>query len=244
MELADSANLLASHFALDIMIGNRYSFLLKGGSKMSIAADLREEVRTAPIGTWFSVSDLTERYGHRSAVDVALSRAAKAGDLVRVRRGVYWKGTKTRFGVTKPDTFSIGIGVLKAAGITSGVGPTGWSASQALGLSTQIPSETHIAVPGRPPAAATGVRYYTRSSRWRADLELLEVALLEILRDFPYRVEVDWESLAECAVKLHEDGAIDLMKIAAVSEKEKHLAARGRARELATKVEQVALLNA
>ena len=210
---------------------------------MSISSELRSEVLVAPIGTWFVVKDLTRRFGERRAIDIALSRAAKSGDLVRVRRGLYWKGVKTRFGTTKPDTFAMGLGVLEAFGITSGVGPTGWSASQALGLSTQIPAETHIAVPGRPPVPVAGVKYHTRSSRSRGALAPLEVALLEVLRDFPYRIEADWEVLTERVLDLHTRGSIDLKKIATVSERETNVAARERARELATRAEKMELLS-
>lgn len=211
---------------------------------MSIASELRSEVISAPVGTWFVVKDLTKRFGERTAVDIALSRTAKSGDLVRIRRGVYWKGVKTRFGSTKPDTFTLGLGILKAIGITDGVGPTGWSASQALGLSTQIPAETHIAVPGRAPVPVPGVKYHTRSTRSRAELAPLDVALLEVLRDFPFRVEADWDALSERALELHAKGSINLKKIASVSEEEPHVAARERARELATTSEKMELLSA
>jgi len=211
---------------------------------MSIAEVVRDEVARAPIGSWFIVKDLAERLGQRRAVEIALGRVAQSGELVLVRRGLYWKGVKTRFGTTKPDTFIAGLGVLRAVGFESGVGPTGWSASHALGLSTQIPAETHIAVPGRPPAPSSGVKYHERSSRWRADLGLLEVALLEVLREFPYRIEADWEMLEERALKLHAEGKLDLTKIAAVSAKETHCAARDRAGSLARSAQQKTQLSA
>jgi len=200
---------------------------------MSIASVLRDEVTAAPIGTWFTTRELSSRLGERRAIDLALSRTAKSGDLVRVRRGIYWKGEKTRFGTTTPDTFSAGLGALRSFGITAGVGPTGWSASSAIGLSTQIPAMTHIAVPGRPPAAIRGVKYHARSSRWRSELLPLEVATLEVLRDFPFRIEAEWDDLVERLLELHEMGSIDLYKIASVAEKETHVAARERARKVA-----------
>lgn len=205
---------------------------------MSVAAVIRAEIANAPTGSWFVVQDLVERLGERRAVELALFRAARAGDLVSIRRGLYWKGVKTRFGTTKPGTFDAGLGVLRAVGFESGIGPTGWSASHALGLSTQIPAETHIAVPGRPPTPSTGVKYHERNSRWRLDLSVLEVALLEVLREFPYRVEADWETLAERAQKLHDEGQLDLIEVASVAARERHPAARARANSLAQYVQQ------
>lgn len=203
---------------------------------MSIAAVVRGEIDAAPVGTWFVVKDLASRLGERRAVEVALSRFAQAGEIVSIRRGVYWKGVKTRFGTTKPDTFAAGIGVLKAAGFKSGIGPTSWSASHALGLSTQIPTETHIAVPGRPPAPSRGVKYHERKTQWRIGMSVLDVALLEVLRGYPYRIEADWETLTERALELHKVGKVDLFKIAEVSAREAHSGARTRASILASLV--------
>lgn len=211
---------------------------------MSIASVLREEVAAAPIGTWFTTRALSERLGERRAIDLALSRTMKSGDLVRIRRGIYWKGEKTRFGTTTPDTFASAIGALRSSGITSGIGPTGWSASLALGLSTQIPALTHIAVPGRPPVAITGVKYHARSSRWRDELVSLEVATLEMLRDFPFLIEANWDTLVERLLELHREALIDLEKIASVAEKETHVAARERARELMEHLDIEQLISA
>lgn len=73
------------------------------------------------------------------------------------------------------------------------MGPAGWSAALALGLSTQVPRHETIAVPGRAPRNPDNVRFVSRAASAKRRDERLrpaEVALLEVLREWDTLVEV------------------------------------------------------
>jgi hypothetical protein len=152
--------------------------------KTSVAADVRGKVLRSRNRFW-RPEDFA---GSPEAVAKALSRLTRSGELRRVRRGLYWRGVPTRLGMAPPPAGRLVDEVVDEPG----VGPAGISAALALGLSTQVPRLETIAVPGRAPRAARGIRFVSRSaSTRRRDLRLhaSEVALLETLRD--------WEGLVE-----------------------------------------------
>ena len=75
--------------------------------------------------------------GKRAAVDQALSRLARAGKLFRICQGVYMRPIETRFGIRAPS-IERGLATLSALwGVT--IVPTGGSAANCLGLTTQNP---------------------------------------------------------------------------------------------------------
>jgi len=199
---------------------------------MSVAALVRDKIKQADTGTWIVVRDVVDQIGSRHAVELALTKAAGEGALVSVRRGLYWKGAKTRFGPTRPDALDAALAVARLHDFTSGVGPTGWSASHALGLSTQVPAETHVAIPGRVPAAPPGVRFHHRASRGRAGLGVLEVALLEVLSQFPDQVEASWEELVARVQSLIANGQIDRARVREAALKQHRIATRKSAERL------------
>lgn len=103
---------------------------------------------------------------------------AAEGELVRVRRGLYWRGKKTRFGMTHPSVLEAAVAVGGP-----GSGPSGIAAGHLLGLTTQVPSTVDVAVPGKTPEPMPGVRFRSRPySRRERRLTPVEVAVLEVLR--------------------------------------------------------------
>jgi hypothetical protein len=199
---------------------------------MSIAGLVREEIDRAETNSFIVVREVVERLGARHAVELALARAARQGHLVLLRRGLYWKGRQTRFGSTRPDALDSALAVARTAGFSSGVGPTGWSASHALGLSTQVPARTHVAVPGRAPAPPPGVEFHSRSPRGRHGLGVSDVALLEVLSQFPGQIEASWEDVVAKTRVLVADGQVDVDKVLASARRQWGLAARGAADRL------------
>lgn len=85
--------------------------------------------------------------GSRSAVDQALSRLARAGQLLRIGRGLYVRPITTRFGTRAPTPEKVVEGVAALTGET--VVPGGAAAASALGLSTQIPVRPVFLTSGR-----------------------------------------------------------------------------------------------
>ncbi len=64
----------------------------------------------------------------RAALAASLSRLVKTDELVRVRRGVYYRPKKTAFGPSLPDPESLVDAALRARGenaVASGVGAYG-----------------------------------------------------------------------------------------------------------------------
>jgi hypothetical protein len=142
-----------------------------------------------PRGSFVHVADLP---GTPAAKSSAVSRARKAGELLPIRKGLYYKGVKTRYGMTKPSSEEIAVQVLGK----TGVGPSGYAAARALGLTTQVPSHPSFAVAGPVPTSITGVRVSKRNNMSRRKLRYTEIALLELLRgDWEATVDGGWEAL-------------------------------------------------
>ena len=75
--------------------------------------------------------------GRRAAVDQALSRLARSGELMRICQGVYMRPVMTRFGVRAPRLGK----ALAALSVLWGeaIVPGGGAAANRLGLTTQNP---------------------------------------------------------------------------------------------------------
>lgn len=191
----------------------------------SVAASIRSRVMRSRPGTFFRVSEFA---GPRRAVESAFSRlAAEEESLLGVRRGLYWKGVKSRFGPGRPRVEDL---VREVAGARS-VGPAGWSASHALGLSTQVPAVPEFAVVGTRPTGIGGAKFHSRSNFARLGLGYEEIALLEVLRDWPAYVEADWSDLERTVAQLRDDGRIrpDRVRKAAIEESSPALRERAAA---------------
>ena len=135
-----------------------------------------------------------------------LARQVADGELVRVRRGLYWKGVRTPIGTTKPSPYDVGMHV---AGRGSGL--AGFAAASMLGLTTQVPSVLEIAVPrsARLPVAPPGVVFVKRDMlRYELDLNPVEVAVIEVASDWPKTAEEDWDKFEDLTKKLVVDGAL------------------------------------
>ncbi len=170
----------------------------------SAAARIRSRVLRSTDRFWHP----TDFDGPAGAVDAALSRLAREGELRRVRRGLYWRGRKTLIGMAPPAPESVARELVGPFG----VGPAGMNAASALGLSTQIPARAVIAVPTRPPTDTLAIRFVDRSGREgraRARLRPTEVALLEVLEDPIRFIELTPEEVTERMSDLIDEGELD-----------------------------------
>jgi hypothetical protein len=181
-------------------------------SGTGIAPEVRKRV-LASSGRFWRPDDFD---GSPAAVVQALSRMARAGDLRRVRRGLYWRGAPTRLGMAPPPPGRLADEVAGGPG----TGPAGRSAALALGLSTQVPRRESIAVPGRAPRNPGTIRIVSRAASIRRRDERLspaEVALLEVLRDWDALVEVPAPEAVDRIGHLVGTGAIHLDRTARAS---------------------------
>jgi len=193
---------------------------MRTASRSSVSGEARHRVEHAAHGTFFRRRDFA---GSDRAVESALSRLATSGELVRVRKGLYWRGQQTRFGMTRPSPLEIAVAVAGP-----GSGPSGVAAAHLLGLTTQVPATVEVAVPGSPPDPIPGVRFRSRPySRREHRLTSIEVAVLEVLRD-PDATEMSWPQVARRLRKLADDGTIRAEVVGAGAIEEPRVKARER----------------
>lgn len=146
-------------------------------------------IRSAPERSFVHVNRLP---GAATAARQAASRAARNGELLPVRRGLYYRGAKTRYGMTRPRVEEVAREVLGEVGS----GPAGYSAAREWGVTTQVPSSFHIATLWTTDPIA-GVTQHARRNKERAKLNAKEIALLELLRAPDVYVEAGWGTLVE-----------------------------------------------
>lgn len=174
---------------------------------MTTAGRIRHRIASAPAGSFFRPDDFV---GAAGAIETVLSRMASDGTLTRVRRGLYWKGVDSRFGPGWPAARDV---ALEVVGV-KGNGPTGWTASHVLGLTTQVPPVTDMTVVGRhAPKAPEGVRFHTRTNLDRLKLGFYEIALIEVLRDWPLTSDGDWPTLLATVKEFGDKGLINLGRV-------------------------------
>ena len=152
---------------------------------------------------FFRVGDFA---GSRSAVDRELCRLVAAGELRRIRNGLYWRGPKTMLGIAAPTREELLEELI--GGHT--YGPAGFSAANAFGLTSQVPGREQIAVTGRPPRDLPTIRFVQRTGRrgrQSARLHPTEVGFLEILNDFDEVVEEPAHALQRLK-ELVENGTV------------------------------------
>ena len=163
------------------------STMARVADSRSVAQKVRRQVTRSRDRFW-RVEDFD---GGAHAVDAALRRLATDGDLARVRRGVYWRGSRTRFGMTAASSVRA---VREILGGREAVGAAESSAANLLGLSTQVSPVPVIAVSRRAPTGLADIRLVNRASRTarrEVGLNDLEVTILEALEGWDKYVEVD-----------------------------------------------------
>lgn len=136
-----------------------------------------------------------------------LTALVRGGELRRVRRGLYWRGTKTPLGMSPPPHDAL-ISELTGG---KGVGLAGVAAANALRLSTQVPRRAQYAVPHRAPASTGAITFVSRTARTgraRSNLNPIEVAALEVLNDWDRVIEVSPDEAMDRLEGLVRDGAI------------------------------------
>lgn len=189
--------------------------------KGSIAKRVADHVAGLAERSFVEVRDVE---GPRGPIESAFSRLAAAGELYRVRKGLYWKGTPTPMGRSRPRVEEV---ALKLGG--PGAGPAGVAAAHWLGLTTQVPSTFVTAVPTRVPTPWRRIKFTQRPvGRLLRELTPSEVAVLEVLRAGPEVTETDWGRLGEIVAALADTGAVRVDVLNAEIGDEGHRAVRAR----------------
>jgi hypothetical protein len=102
----------------------------------TLAERILERAAQLPEGTPLCAKELLH-LGSRAALDQALSRLARRGQLMRAGRGVYFRPIETRFGVRAPFAEKAVEAIARLRGET--VASHGAAAANMLGLTTQVP---------------------------------------------------------------------------------------------------------
>lgn len=162
-------------------------------------------IRETPERSFVHVARLP---GSSTAARKAASRAVQDGLLLPVRRGLYYRARRTRYGVTAPRPDEVARAVLG----TRGVGPAGYSAARAWGVTTQVPPVWHVATL-RTVDPIEGVAQHERKNLARADLNEKEIALLELLRSPEVYVEAGWDVLVDRVRTSLRSSEVDLERL-------------------------------
>ena len=180
--------------------------------RQSPAARVRESI-LASSGCFWSAADLP---GPLSTRQHLLSELTRRGELLHIRRGLYWRGRQTPLGMSPPSPEALTEELVGK----DGVGPAGLSAAHRLRLSTQVPRKAQIAVPDRPPMSFGPVTFVSRAARKlrkTAALTADEVAVVEALEGWSTVIEVPlvdaWRRLRDAVAA----GEVSATRLAAAS---------------------------
>lgn len=113
-----------------------------------IQGQIFERIRRSGRGKVFTPKDFLH-LGSRQAIDQGLSRLAKAGKIRRLGRGLYqFPRMNPRLGIPlSPDTDEIAEALARQTGTR--IAPSGATAANQLGLSTQVPAKPVYLTDGR-----------------------------------------------------------------------------------------------
>jgi hypothetical protein len=111
----------------------------------SVAHAVRSRIARAGSDRLWTYRDFPS--ADRVAVAAALSRLTKAGFIVRVRPGVYYRPRPTVLGASRPDPEAVLDTVLRLRGVAPV--PSGVSEYNRLGFTTQVSASITRAVPRR-----------------------------------------------------------------------------------------------
>ena len=110
---------------------------------MNITKEIRRRIAGFSEDYVFTASDFEIDTQNQSAVVKALNRMVKSGEISKLAKGRFYKPRKTQFGELKPSAYQIAKDYIERDGKLIGY-ITGYSAYNALGLTTQISSYIQI----------------------------------------------------------------------------------------------------
>ena len=110
---------------------------------MNITKEIRKRVSNFSDDYVFTASDFGFGVENQATVVKALNRMSKSGEISKLSKGKFYKPRKTQFGELKPSAYQIAKDYLEKDGKLIGY-ITGYSAYNALGLTTQISSYIQI----------------------------------------------------------------------------------------------------
>src|SRR5216684_6344308 len=111
----------------------------KGFMTTNITKAIKKKIRAGKPGWVFTPREFV-RFGTRAAIDQALSRLQRRGEIRRLARGIYeYPKVHPRIGVLSPSPEAIAQAMAERTG--SRIMVSGAKAANLLGLSTQVPMQ-------------------------------------------------------------------------------------------------------
>lgn len=138
-----------------------------------------------------------------------LDRLVEDGTLIALDRGLWFKPYADGSGPNPIDTC---VEVMADLGIDGGFGPTGPAALALLELGPW-PQRSTIAVSGHTLTPVGDLDFVHRSGK-RKDMKPADVAVLEILRDWPVLDGLGWRDFTAKVVDLHAFGQVSIPRVA------------------------------
>jgi|LSQX01.1.fsa_nt_gb hypothetical protein len=169
--------------------------------RISVASAVRQAVMGSSdrIWTYADFADL-----EMGAVSQALSRLSREGLIKRVRKGVYYRPKQTVLGESKASPAAVSARLL-----STGARPTGLTAANALGLTTQNPARPSYAVSkSNAPTNLPGVKVRVRRPVLNGDIQAREAAILEFLRDRGQTSDLSPEEIVTRLLQILSDDAV------------------------------------
>ena len=112
---------------------------------MNVTKEIRSVIDAFPDDYVFTFSDLKFDTENKGTVVKALNRMVESKELMKLSKGKFYKPRKTQFGVLKPSAYQLVKDFLEKDGQLIGY-ITGYSAYNAMGLTSQISSYIQIGV--------------------------------------------------------------------------------------------------
>jgi len=120
-----------------------------------IAQIVKERIEIGKRGSIYFVNSFSDLQNDQT-VTKSLQRLSKEGFLIRMSKGVYLYPETTRFGITTPSIYEIVKSIAKRDNVF--ILPTGNTALNKLGLSTQVPMNAVFLTTGSTRAMKIGKR--------------------------------------------------------------------------------------
>jgi hypothetical protein len=144
---------------LNIYNNKCYNYCYFYNVKDSLTTAIRKDVQAEPPGTLLFPGDFFH-LGKVTAVNMALSRLAREGLVLRVAQGIYYVPKKDPvLGPVRPSLEEIAAALAAKERIR--IRPTGVTALNKLGLSTQVPMRVEYLTDGNPRRIKVGRRTLT-----------------------------------------------------------------------------------
>ena len=152
---------------------------------MNIARSIDFQISHMKSGQLFSYQDIPEYVEHSDAVVKAISRKTKTDEIVRLKKGLYYKPEEGRFGAMSPKDSDIIKYFTRDKEKRVGY-ITGAALYHRWGLTTQVPSEITIATSKnkREKVDISGLRISTipvKANITKNNIEILQ--FLDVLRN-------------------------------------------------------------